>query len=117
MISRWVSTNSVDRVFLSIVNPSRSASFWNYRETCELVDARYPAAPLGLCTVAALLPPDWEVTLVDRNVAHFPKHRTARISARVQEMKRMTGVDRLYSGIRVRVTKRLMANRKVSNRD
>jgi radical SAM superfamily enzyme YgiQ (UPF0313 family) len=46
----------------------RSASFWNYRETCELVDARYPAAPLGLCTVAALLPPDWEVTLVDRNV-------------------------------------------------
>jgi hypothetical protein len=46
----------------------RSASFWNYRETCKLVDARYPAAPLGLCTVAALLPPDWEVRLVDRNV-------------------------------------------------
>jgi radical SAM superfamily enzyme YgiQ (UPF0313 family) len=46
----------------------RSASFWNYRETCELVDARYPAAPLGLCTVAALLPPDWEVKLVDRNI-------------------------------------------------
>lgn len=49
----------------------RSASFWNYRETCELVDARYPAAPLGLCTVAALLPPDWEVTLVDRNVEEW----------------------------------------------
>src|SRR5579862_2049073 len=46
----------------------RSASFWNYRETCELVDARYPAAPLGLCTVAALLPADWEITLVDRNI-------------------------------------------------
>jgi radical SAM superfamily enzyme YgiQ (UPF0313 family) len=46
----------------------RSASFWNYRETCELVDARYPAAPLGLCTVAAMLPSDWEVVLVDRNV-------------------------------------------------
>jgi radical SAM superfamily enzyme YgiQ (UPF0313 family) len=46
----------------------RSASFWNYRETCELVDARYPAAPLGLCTVAALLPTEWEVTLVDRNI-------------------------------------------------
>ena len=36
----------------------RSASFWNYRETCELVDARYPAAPLGLVTIAAMLPPD-----------------------------------------------------------
>jgi radical SAM superfamily enzyme YgiQ (UPF0313 family) len=46
----------------------RSASFWNYRETCKLVDARYPAAPLGLCTVAAMLPPEWEVRLVDRNV-------------------------------------------------
>jgi len=49
----------------------RSASFWNYRETCELVDARYPAAPLGLCTVAALLPSDWEIRLVDRNVEEW----------------------------------------------
>jgi hypothetical protein len=49
----------------------RSASFWNYRESCKLVDARYPAAPLGLCTVAALLPPDWDVRLVDRNVEKF----------------------------------------------
>jgi hypothetical protein len=46
----------------------RSASFWNYTETCKLVDARYPAAPLGLCTVAALLPSGWDVKLVDRNV-------------------------------------------------
>ena len=46
----------------------RSASFWNYRDACELLDARYPAAPLGLCTVAAMLPPDWEVKLHDRNV-------------------------------------------------
>ncbi len=46
----------------------QTASFWAYREVCELVDARYPAAPLGLCTVAAMLPADWEVRLVDRNV-------------------------------------------------
>ena len=46
----------------------RSPSFWNLRETCKLADARYPSAPLGLCTVAALLPADWEVTLIDRNV-------------------------------------------------
>jgi len=52
-----------------LIHPEfRSASFWNYRETCELLDARYPAAPLGLCTVAALLPRDWELRLVDRNV-------------------------------------------------
>jgi len=46
----------------------RSPSFWKYRPTCQLTGARYPAAPLGLITVAALLPPDWEVRLIDRNV-------------------------------------------------
>ena len=44
-----------------------ASSFWNYRATCELAGARYPAAPLGLITVAALLPKDWEIRLVDRN--------------------------------------------------
>jgi hypothetical protein len=46
----------------------RSESFWNYRATCDLVDAKYPAAPLGLITVAALLPQSWQVRLVDCNV-------------------------------------------------
>lgn len=52
-----------------LVHPEfRSPSFWNYTETCRLVGGRYPAAPLGLCTVAALLPADWELRLLDRNV-------------------------------------------------
>ncbi|GBQ09080.1 hypothetical protein AA16663_0011 [Komagataeibacter rhaeticus DSM 16663] len=42
-------------------------SFWNYTEACDLTGARYPAAPLGLITVAALLPENWEVRLVNRN--------------------------------------------------
>jgi len=45
-----------------------SESFWNYRATCDLVGARYPAAPLGLITVAALLPATWQCRLVDCNV-------------------------------------------------
>ena len=52
-----------------MVHPEfRSPSFWKYRPTCELTGARYPAAPLGLITVAALLPKDWEIRLFDRNV-------------------------------------------------
>src|ERR1700759_1553336 len=42
-------------------------SFWNYTEACELVGARYPAAPLGLITVAAMLPNDWDIRLINRN--------------------------------------------------
>jgi len=42
-------------------------SFWNYAATCEIVGARYPAAPLGLITVAALLPRHWNLRLVNRN--------------------------------------------------
>ncbi len=42
-------------------------TFWNFSATCELFGARYPAAPLGLITVAAMLPASWAVRLVDRN--------------------------------------------------
>jgi hypothetical protein len=42
-------------------------SFWNFAATCEVYGARFPAAPLGLITVAALLPPAWDCRLVNRN--------------------------------------------------
>ena len=42
-------------------------TFWNFAATCEVFGARYPAAPLGLITVAALLPSAWAMRLVDRN--------------------------------------------------
>jgi radical SAM superfamily enzyme YgiQ (UPF0313 family) len=42
-------------------------TFWNFADACKLMGARYPAAPLGLITVAALLPQRWDVRLVNRN--------------------------------------------------
>jgi radical SAM superfamily enzyme YgiQ (UPF0313 family) len=42
-------------------------SFWNYQATCEMVGARYPAPPLGLITVAAMLPESWDIRLINRN--------------------------------------------------
>ncbi|MBN1606277.1 MAG: B12-binding domain-containing radical SAM protein [Polyangiaceae bacterium] len=52
-----------------LVNPEfRAATFWNYRSACALAGAKTPGTPLGLMTVAALLPKHWELKLVDRNV-------------------------------------------------
>ena len=49
----------------------QAGSFWNYRETCTLVGAKYPAPPLGLITVAAMLPENWQPRLVDRNTTEL----------------------------------------------
>ncbi len=45
-----------------------SESFCNYKKTCELAGVKYPETPLGLATVAALLPDIWDMKLVDCNV-------------------------------------------------
>ena len=58
----------IDHCNVLMVFPRFNAnSFWNYKATCEMVGARYPAAPLGLITVASLLPESWDIKLVNRN--------------------------------------------------
>src|SRR5262245_23738040 len=44
-------------------------SFWSFGESCKLMGVRRPAAPLGLITVAAMLPDSWTVRLIDCNTA------------------------------------------------
>ena len=48
--------------------PIMPNSFWSYQETLDLAGLGSTNPPLGLITVAAMLPNDWEVRLVDRNV-------------------------------------------------
>lgn len=60
--------DSLDPCRVMMVYPRFSAAtFWNFSVACELVGARYPAAPLGLITLAAMLPPHWDIRLVNRN--------------------------------------------------
>ena len=42
-------------------------TFWNFKRTSEVFGAKYPAPPLGLITLAALLPRSWSIRLVNRN--------------------------------------------------
>ncbi len=43
-------------------------TFWRLGATCAVVGARHTQPPLGLMTVAALLPSGWTCRLIDRNV-------------------------------------------------
>jgi radical SAM superfamily enzyme YgiQ (UPF0313 family) len=44
-------------------------TFWNNKAICRVGGARHTAIPLGLLTVAALLPDEWTCRLIDRNVS------------------------------------------------
>ena len=50
------------------VYPEFPKTFWSYEKILELIDRKVLLPPLGLVTVAALLPQQWEMKLVDRNV-------------------------------------------------
>jgi len=41
--------------------------FWNYRDVAKLAGAKCPTAPLGMITLAALLPKEWNIRLIDMN--------------------------------------------------
>jgi radical SAM superfamily enzyme YgiQ (UPF0313 family) len=61
-------------VRLLLINPRFPESFWSFRWAIDkvLVGKRAVNPPLGLATLAALCPPDWEVTIVDENVEALP---------------------------------------------
>ncbi len=42
-------------------------SFWSLQAVCDIYGARCPAPPLGLITLAALLPTSWNIRLINRN--------------------------------------------------
>ena len=51
-----------------LLYPRFPQSFWSFEKTLALVDRKALLPPLGLITVAAIFPQEWEYKLVDRNV-------------------------------------------------
>ena len=47
------------------VYPEFPKTFWSYEKILELVNRKVLLPPLGLVIVAALLPQEWEMKLVD----------------------------------------------------
>lgn len=52
-----------------LLYPKFPQSFWSFEKTLALVGRKSLLPPLGLITVAGLLPQEWEFSLVDRNIA------------------------------------------------
>ncbi|HCQ21925.1 MAG: radical SAM protein [Aphanizomenon flos-aquae LD13] len=51
-----------------LVYPIFPSTFWSYEKILALVDRKVLLPPLGLVTVAAILPQEWQFKLVDRNI-------------------------------------------------
>src|SRR5215831_1540102 len=51
-----------------LVSPKTPDTFWSFKHVVRFVSRKAAMAPLGLLTVAAMLPADWELRLVDLNV-------------------------------------------------
>ncbi|HTZ40398.1 MAG TPA: hypothetical protein VMB77_09580, partial [Syntrophales bacterium] len=51
-----------------LVYPHYPDTFWSFRHAMKFIGRKASFPPLGLLTVAAMLPPSWEKRLVDMNI-------------------------------------------------
>ena len=51
-----------------MVYPEFPDTFWSFKHALKFVRKKATSPPLGLLTVAALLPGDWEKRLIDLNI-------------------------------------------------
>ena len=54
-----------------LIYPSTPGTFWNFKHILKFISRKAVFPPLGLLTVAALLPSDWNKRLIDMNVAEL----------------------------------------------
>jgi len=60
-----------------LVYPEQPRSFWSFEETLKLIDKKSAFPPLGLLTIAGMMPRDYDLRIVDMNVAPLTDHDLA----------------------------------------
>lgn len=61
--------NKIMKILL--VYPETPATFWSFKDAVRFVAKESAEPPLGLITVAAMLPIEWELKLIDMNVTQL----------------------------------------------
>lgn len=61
-----------------LIYPRNPDTFWSFKYVLKLVARKAAFPPLGLLTVAAMLPRDWSLELVDLNVSELGEAQLAR---------------------------------------
>ena len=51
-----------------LVYPEYPETFWSFKYALKFISKKAPFPPLGLLTIASILPKDWELKLVDMNI-------------------------------------------------
>ena len=61
-----------------LINPRFSPSYWGLNYAMPLLDAKAAVAPINLPLLAALTPPEHQVTLLDENIEEIDFDRCSR---------------------------------------
>ena len=57
-----------EKMKILLVNPKYQDTFWSFKYALKFINKKAASPPLGLLTVASMLPEEWEKKLVDMNV-------------------------------------------------
>jgi radical SAM superfamily enzyme YgiQ (UPF0313 family) len=69
------------RLRILLVNPATPDSYWGFQHAAWFLGAKAAHIPLPLITVAALLPQDWELELIDLNIEKLSNRQLLRADA------------------------------------
>ena len=79
-----------------LVSPQTPDTFWSFRHVVRMVSKRAAFPPLGLLTVAAMLPSDWSLRVVDLNVERLrDEHLRRQAAAKIAQEELAFLIDRL----------------------